>query len=45
MTEKKKYEAPQMKAYQVKPASIICTSLTSTQNEEYGTGDTSGWYN
>lgn len=47
MTEKKKYEAPEMKVHQVKPASIICTSLTSTQNEEYGTFDTQqttgGW--
>jgi len=39
MTEKKKYEAPEMKAYQVKPASIICTSGTAStellQEEEY----------
>jgi len=33
MTEKKKYEAPEMKAYQVKPASIICTSTLNLQNE------------
>lgn len=30
MEEKKKYEAPEMKAYQVKAASIICTSGTPT---------------
>jgi len=39
MTEKKKYEAPKMKAHQVKPASIICTSAQTTteqlQEEEY----------
>ena len=33
MEEKKKYEAPQMKAYQVKPASIICTSTQSTTEQ------------
>jgi len=45
---KKTYVMPQMKAYQVKHASIICTSgsasQTSTQNEEYDTGSTNGWF-
>jgi len=43
MTEKKKYEAPEMKVHQVKPSSIICTSGNQVQtndliydNDEYG---------
>jgi len=34
MKETKKYEAPQMKAYQVKPANIIATS-TETLGLQY----------
>jgi len=34
MTEKKKYKAPEMKAYQVKPASIICTSDSQVQTKQ-----------
>jgi len=31
VTEKKHYETPKMKAYQVKPASIICVSGNQVQ--------------
>jgi len=47
---KKTYAKPQMKAYEVKPASIICASdnsTASTQNEEYqveSTTTTNGWF-
>jgi len=44
MTTKKKYESPRMTSYQMKPASIICTSgMQSTQNEPYGT-ETPDWF-
>jgi len=43
--KKKFYETPQVKAYQVKAASIIATSPNqANQNEEYTTGDTSNWF-
>lgn len=44
--KKKKYEAPQMKAYQVKPASIICTS-TQANFQSYEEDDdtfSGNWY-
>jgi len=33
MTEKKKYEAPRMKAYQLAPLSVICASTQSTTEQ------------
>jgi len=43
--KKKIYRKPEMKAYQVKPASIICTSgqasTESLQEEEYSWGSSS----
>jgi len=43
MNEKKQYEAPRMRAYQVKPQSIIATS-SSAGTEEYQQGNTASWY-
>lgn len=45
MTARKQYSAPRLKAYQVKPIKIICASgePKGTSNEQYETGETSGW--
>jgi len=39
--KKKKYEAPEMKVYQVKPSSIICTSGNQVQTNDlnYDSGE------
>jgi len=39
MKEKKIYEAPEMKAYQVKPSSIICTSAQVQTNDLFYDND------
>ncbi|GEM_PF-3792332 len=44
MTEKKQYEAPQVRVHQVKQRNIICTSPEALGNEQYESGSTDGWY-
>lgn len=41
--KKKNYESPEMRLVELKHADIICTSTTSA-NEDYETGSTTGWY-
>ena len=42
--KKKTYERPQIEVIEVDQTEIICTSPTGTDNEGYGTGDTTDWY-
>lgn len=42
--KKKTYQQPEMKVVEIDHADIICTSMTSPQNEEYGDGTTTDWY-
>jgi len=41
---KKSYEKPEVKVYPVNAASIICESVTSSQNEEYVEEKPYGWF-
>lgn len=43
--ERQAYVPASVKVIEVTAQRVMCTStLNGTQNEEYGVGDTSGWY-
>ena len=41
---KKKYLAPRMRVHEMEPASIICQSLSGSENEKYEIGNTDDWF-
>lgn len=43
--ERKAYVTPSVKVIEVAVQRVVCTStMEGTQNESYGSGETSGWY-
>lgn len=45
LQERQAYVSPSVKMIEVTAQSVMCTStMEGTQNESYGSGETSGWY-
>lgn len=38
------YQSPESRIINIDIQALVCASLTGLDNEQYGSGDTSGWF-